>query len=206
MKEKHIRKNIFNILPNEIFIEILYNIKDLHDLINIYNCFKKYRKLIYYEINTYFKNIYLKDENHYLFILLSDIRHYLNEYISIDDINIKNMMLVNIDKIYNSHYIYEIIIKHYLICTKCNCKFNFYKYRHLYTCFICDNNFCRSCITKCYPCIPYNINSFYHCSECKNEYFKYIKEKLKKFDMSNKEDIKNLLILQYFINCNYSII
>lgn len=40
-------------LPNEIFLKILYNINNLDDLINIYNCIKCYRKLIYNEIITY---------------------------------------------------------------------------------------------------------------------------------------------------------
>lgn len=124
------------------------------------------------------------------------------------------------------------IIKYYLKCDKCNYNFNFYDFRNIYKCFICYQNVCKKCRFKCYPCMPYDKNSFSHCSKCKIDSFEYIKEKLKKIDLSNKEElkkikyifyklyvksvnesndiknfdhIKKLLLLQYFINYYYSI-
>lgn len=229
MEEKCINNKI-NKLPNEIFLKILYNINDLSDLINIYDYFKKYRKLISYEINTYFKNTDSKNDEHYLFILLKDIRHFLDGYITKDENTIKNKMINNIEKLYNSHYIYKIIINHYLMCEKCTYIINIYNYRHIYKCFICDKKICKNCNIKCHPCAPYNTKPFYHCKNCKEDYFYYINEKLNKFNVvdkeimkqikyifyklyenciidknnkDNQEDIKKLLLLQYFIKIKY---
>lgn len=227
MEEKCINNNKINILPNEIFLRILYNINNLQDLINIYNCFKNYRKLIYYEINTYFKNICLKNDDHYLFTLFFNIIYYLNEYISKEENIVKDKMISKIKNIYNSHYIYKIIINRFLICEKCNYIINIYNYRHIYKCFICEKKICKNCITKCHPCIPYNTNVFSLCNKCKYDSFNYINKKLNKFNITDKniayklkyifyklyencikdnntsEDIKKLLLLQYFINTKY---
>lgn len=213
------------ILPNEVFINILYNIKNLKDLINIYDCFEIYRNLIHNEIKCYFKN-----KKHYFHIILNDIIKYLDIYISEKNNKIKYKFIIEIKKLYNKNYVYKLIIENHLKCNICNYIFSNNMSIYLYKCFICDNIICTYCNNKCYPCIPYSFEYYYHCPDCKNKSFKNIKEKIEKFNIinkeknlnikyvlynlyknyknhkyiinieKNKEDIKNLLILQYYFN------
>lgn len=167
-----------NNLPDEIFMNILYNIRYV-DIINIYKVSKKYRELINIEIDKYL-NIRneIKKEKDKLSNILSYFETKILYYIYEDEIDEKNKMLKMVNELFMEHDILRRIIIFYLKCYNCNYLYNTNSYNNFYECVNCELTYCQKCCIKCYNCDPYKRSIYYHCLCCKSKCFKEIKKEI----------------------------
>lgn len=174
-------KNIKDDLPNEIFMNILYNLKDFNDLLNTYNYFENHNYLIDIEIDKYLniKNIKKKERN-WMAKILSSIEFEIRLYIIEINKKDKKEKLENLGN--NKNDISKKIIKYHLRCDICDYiyKFNEIIDRHFYNCINCEFIFCQECCIKCDNCDPYDSLIYYHCLDCNYNCVKYIKDKINK--------------------------
>lgn len=143
-------RNINN-LPNEILLNILYNFRNLEllDLINIYNCFKKYRKIINDDIDILKINNKSYLSNIFNDIMIEEyIKGYYNEdeYENEDDYK-SDILEEEIDRYYDFHIICKKYIKKVLFCNICNYIYDKENSKYIYYCNLCNKKICENCIT-----------------------------------------------------------
>jgi hypothetical protein len=199
-----------NKLPNEIILEIIYNIGNIKDLINLYETSKKYKNVIKSEINKHFN----KNK-------CSDIYKYFDQTENFDEWeNLKYMF----DDFIERKHLYKIIIKNnqlerYIINylesynkkmkndsinkIKDIYKYNFINSIDIYKCYNCHKYICKKCCTECKNCNVYKNDDYvyYHCNSCENRCFDIITKKLKDINLENEKDIekyKDIIIDEYF--------
>jgi hypothetical protein len=199
-------KKIYDKLPNEIIIKILNNINNTEDLINIYECFRKFKILMDNEIYIYLN---IKEETrkyHFLNRHFYEIVNVLDLYI------IEYNFIYKYDKkwfkeIWNKHFIFQKVIKLILNCNTCEYIYDNDKHRNIYECINCEKKVCEKCCFSDYHCFPYEYTNddCHHCLECKDKCFtKIIKKFEKKYTTNEINYLKNITFKIYtkFIDIN----
>lgn len=178
--------NIFNKIPKEIILKIIYNIDNIEDLTKIYDFSKLIKNIIDDEIEMNFNkkdclNIYkyydqskdfedgenlrnifeecYKRKFFYIITIRNKLleSHIINYLESYDEIN-KYNNLEKIKKIYKKHIIYKKIINSILFCSIC--RSDFIESIDLYKCFNCYKYICNKCCNKCKECKECNIYEY----------------------------------------------
>lgn len=205
--------NIFNKLPNEIILKIIYNIDNIGDLINIYESSNNFKNLINKEIIKYFNEKNCSEfykyfdqsdifedtgdllvffdncfQRKYLYVMIignNKLDSYMIDYLENYNEDIKNDNLIKIQNLYSKHIIYKIVLDSILYCSIC--KINNLKKISLYKCFNCHKYICNECCIKCKECNIYKYDNgvYYHCKYCKNKCFNNILEDLKNINFEN---------------------
>lgn len=192
-------------IPQEILFEIFKKLEN-EDIINIYNCSKYLRNIIYDEVFKYFnfeKNISRK--KHFLYKILKNISDEItDDYIGAQEEE-KDYYLKDIKTLYDIKDFYKLIIKYVLKCHNCKYIINFENIKHFYQCINCYEYFCENCCNGCRYCDLYNNDyiSYYHCCKCKYKCFGKIKNNLKnnKYKKNVKiENIKDIIFGTYIEN------
>lgn len=160
------RITTINNLPYEIILNILEYL-DIKSLKNLYNCNKKYKDIIYEEINIYFNNvsycdydnniIFLKNDKYWLKNVFHEYDIKINEYIKIEDFKKSYKVISELLK-YKDNFIYSKILNFHLVCYMCKTEDNFYN--HFFYCINCSKKVCIDCTYLC------DICGDVHCDNC----------------------------------------
>lgn len=210
--------NLYNKLPDEIILKILYRIDNIKDLINIYKASKKLKNMVTSEIVRHFNkndcsNIYkyfneskdfddfedfkessnkygYYEKTHFYRIIASENQLDISTYLESYNEIIKNYSLKKIRKLYHEHIIYRLIIDSILFCSICNYNYNFSNPITLYKCFNCHRYICRKCCSECDKCNIYKYDSYiyYHCKKCEYKCFDNMLKKLKNINIKKGKE------------------
>lgn len=191
--ESKIENMKINELPSEVSMKIIKDIKEINDLINIYDIFHNSRKIIIIEINKYLN---IKDEKerikYWIHDIICPIEIKIKSYFDDDEIEEKKESLKELKILYKKHEIYKIIIGFYLTCNNCKYKYNVnndYVYKHFYECLNCGNVICSECCTDCDYCNFGDI-ILYHCLICKKDKcLKTIKKEINEIEEKIPSDV-----------------